>query len=254
MKCVHCNTDNPEEAKFCHKCGQKLSETEQPKVTAEDVKKGFSEAVSSAASFAKECQNDFLTFLEAEATDRNDTVCPFCHSTGCQPIQKSNTNIKQSGYNLSNGCCGLCLLGPFGLLCGLCGTGSKVNIKEETWWTCLECGKEHISQKSAINKGEAMIASSFVYSFISGILLSLAIWNYGISFISLVLICVEFSLSVGIWGGVLEALKEDLGCSFIEILPPEKKKTYVYQFIACVAIVILVGIFFMPLLSAWAES
>ena len=86
-----------------------------------------------------------------------------------------------------------------------------------------------------------MIASSFVYSFISGILLSLAIWNYGISFISLVLICVAFSLSVGIWGGVLEALKEDLGCSFIEI-------------IACVAIVILVGIFFMPLLSAWAES
>lgn len=254
MKCVRCNTDNPEGAKFCHKCGHKLSGTEPPKVTVDDVKKGFSEAASSAASFAKECQNELRTFLEAESVDQNDTICPFCHSTGCQPMQKNSASIKQSGYSFGNGCCGMCLLGPFGLLCGLCGMGSKVDIKNETWWTCLNCGKEHISQQSAIGKADTVIATSFLYALIGGISLSFAIHRFGFSFISIFLLGLTVSFSIGPWYSIFSTLKEELGYSIIDILPPEKKKSYFYQFIGCMAMVLLTGLFFIPLLASWVED
>lgn len=250
MKCVHCGAENPEGAKFCHACGQQIPEGEKQKTTIDDLKKGFSEATN----FVLERQNEFQAFLDADAVDRNDTVCPYCHSTGCQPMQKSSTNVKSSGYSISNGCCGMCLLGPFGLLCGLCGTGSKVDIKNETWWTCLECGKEHISQRSAIEKADAISTSSFTNAFIGGILLALSIYRFGFSFISLILTCTAFALTLGVWVGMLDLLKEELGYSIIDILSPEKKKEYFYKFIGCIAIVLLVGLFFVPLLSRWAEE
>lgn len=251
MKCVHCGTENPEGAKFCRACGQRLPEEEKQKSTVDDLKKGFSEATN----FVLEHQSEFQAFLEADATDRNDTVCPFCHFTGCQPLQKSSTSVKQSGYSLSNGCCGACLFcNPLGLLCGLFGTGSRVDIKNETWWICQECGKEHISQRDAVEKADAIATSSLMYAFVGGILLSVAIYGFGFSFISLILICIAFGLPLGIWVKMLDLLQKELGYSLIDILPPEKKKTYVYQFIGCIAIIILVGLFSIPLLSKWADE
>lgn len=53
------------------------------------------------------------------------------------------------------------LLGPFGLLCGLCGKGSKVESKSELWWVCKKCGKAHIALADALKKWE--IATDGIY-------------------------------------------------------------------------------------------
>lgn len=269
MKCIHCGADNPAESKFCYKCGASLieeqsppdTETQEPPQTDRQPSspKGTPQEDNTLTNLAKEGlaqiqdtvqghHNKLNAFLESDAVVINDTVCPYCNSSKCHPIQKSTTSIKQTGYNLSSGCCGMCLLGPFGLLCGLLGTGSKVNIENETWWTCMQCGKEHISQKSAIEKGEAMINSSFMFSFIGGILFAIAFWGYGlISITSLILIAVAFGLPISIWRSIFDTLNKELGYSIVTILTPEQKKGYFNKFIACMALVILVGIF-LPLL------
>ena len=51
---------------------------------------------------------------------------PYCNSEDTFPIVKNETEIKTKGYSMGRGCCGMCLLGPFGLLCGALFTGSKV--------------------------------------------------------------------------------------------------------------------------------
>ena len=52
------------------------------------------------------------------------------------------------------------LLGPFGLLCGLCGKGSKVESKSELWWVCKKCGKAHIALADALKSGKLQLMES----------------------------------------------------------------------------------------------
>lgn len=64
--------------------------------------------------------------METKAT------CPKCGSTQIQAISETETK----GYDPGSGCCGAILLGPFGLLCGLCGMKSKTTNRR----MCLKCG------------------------------------------------------------------------------------------------------------------
>lgn len=65
-------------------------------------------------------------------------VCPHCGSSNCQYITTSETHSK--GFDSGDACCGLFLLGPAGLLCGLCGSESHTNTKE--FWVCQNCGRK----------------------------------------------------------------------------------------------------------------
>lgn len=58
--------------------------------------------------------------------------CPKCGSNNVQ----FSTYTKTSSFSFLDACCGTILMGPLGLLCGLCGIGSKT--KES--WICLNCG------------------------------------------------------------------------------------------------------------------
>lgn len=64
--------------------------------------------------------------------------CPKCKSENCQYIAMSETN--STGFNSGNACCGLILMGPMGLLCGLCGNETKTTTKE--YWICQNCGNK----------------------------------------------------------------------------------------------------------------
>lgn len=235
-----------------------MDATDIPEDTASQHLESDNNEKETSDKQSKVPQNDFKLseeiriFLESDPIPKNDTECPFCHSRNCHPIQKSSTTVSKSGYSLSNGCCGMCLLGPFGVICGLCGTSTKVDVKNESWWTCMDCGKEHISQKSAIEKCEAVIASSYVSALIGGVLLSFAIWSLGLTFITLILLCVAFGMTIGPWYGIIDVLKGELGYSIFEILPPEKKKNYLCQFIGCISLLLLIGLLFMPLLESLA--
>jgi ribosomal protein L40E len=191
MKCKHCGADNFNESKFCFQCGQELSSddvqhSEDPPVDpTHPICKNCGASNTADAKFCHQCGQelsskaedpeqksdddlgkDALAFGaglldESAAKTRNDTVCPFCGEPACHPLQKNETTVTNKSYGWGSGCCGMLLLGPFGLLCGLCGKGSKVESKSELWWVCKKCGKAHIALVDALKKWE--IATDGIY-------------------------------------------------------------------------------------------
>ena len=60
--------------------------------------------------------------------------CPKC---GSENIQFA-TRTSGSPFSASDSCCGFLLLGPLGILCGLCGS----DVSTEEFWVCRDCGKK----------------------------------------------------------------------------------------------------------------
>ena len=60
--------------------------------------------------------------------------CPKC---GSENIQFA-TRTSGSPFSTSDSCCGFLLLGPLGILCGLCGS----DVSTEEFWVCRDCGKK----------------------------------------------------------------------------------------------------------------
>lgn len=65
-------------------------------------------------------------------------VCPKCGYPNCQIINESTTT--GGDYGVLSGICGYIIMGPVGLLCGLCGADSKT--KTRAYWVCPSCGKK----------------------------------------------------------------------------------------------------------------
>ena len=194
MKCGYCGTSNPDTAKFCRKCGKPF-----------------------VPDFPKS-ENIPQQSNPVPITVHTDTVCPFCGSENCQPMMRNVTKVKSSGYSASSGCCGLCLLGPFGLLCGLCGTGTKVNIKSETVWICQKCGKQHLSQKDALEQAQLFVANGIMGVLLIALLLSGWFHAGSIGW----LFPLVWTLSpVVVWIGIDAELSDELGYPLKEALPPD---------------------------------
>lgn len=64
--------------------------------------------------------------------EQKNMKCPNCGSENIQ----FGTNTSGGGFSLSNSCCGYLVLGPIGLLCGACGSGTTT----EEFWICQCCG------------------------------------------------------------------------------------------------------------------
>lgn len=60
--------------------------------------------------------------------------CPSCGSDSCFPISETKTE----GIDVTSSCCGYIILGPIGILCGLCNTGSSTTRE---YWKCGNCGR-----------------------------------------------------------------------------------------------------------------
>ena len=58
--------------------------------------------------------------------------CPKCGSENVQYATKTSGG----GYSAGDSCLGYLLLGPLGLLCGACGSGTTT----EEFWVCRDCG------------------------------------------------------------------------------------------------------------------
>jgi len=63
-------------------------------------------------------------------------TCPKCGSENCSVITDTTTYSK--GYDLCNGLIGSIIMGPIGMLCGLCGMGQ--NTVSTDYWVCNFCG------------------------------------------------------------------------------------------------------------------
>ncbi len=64
----------------------------------------------------------------------NGIKCPKC---GSEDIQYA-TNTSSGGISMFQSCCGFLLMGPLGLLCGACGSGTST----EEFWVCKSCGNK----------------------------------------------------------------------------------------------------------------
>ncbi len=89
--------------------------------------------------------------------------CPNCGSDNCQFVTTSETH--SSFLNVGDACCGSICLGPIGLLCGLCDSGSDTITKE--YWVCHECGTKFSAREAQKNieriETEKKRKSTFVF-------------------------------------------------------------------------------------------
>lgn len=112
MHCKHCGRELAEGSAFCHHCGHPQNETAgQPAAGTPNT-----------------------------PAEEGGIKCPHCGSTRLQ----FTTTVKTQGFSAGDACCGYALLGPFGLLCGLCGAGSET--KES--WVCCDCGTRFTTKEA----------------------------------------------------------------------------------------------------------
>lgn len=160
MFCHKCGTQIEEGALFCHKCGTKINnELDKNNVTT-----------------------------STKIRPGNGIKCPNCHSSDLIAVSETKTDISGGGYGVGKGCCGWILLGPFGLLCGLCGTGLKSQSKTLNFWVCKSCGHKFRSEEDKKAEENAEIQAVSVKMLEVSIILYIAgnlFADYGIKFLGI---------------------------------------------------------------------
>ena len=197
MYCQFCGTKNTDGHQYCKKCGKPLPISEEP-VHPDSS----SSAEQQTTSPDQDCPN-------------SGVVCPNCHAGAeyCYPIAK--TDIKSSGgYSFWNGCCGMILLGPAGLLCGACGQ-TRTKVGSSTWWVCKNCGKEFMSTQSALGQANTSMISSAIYTAIIGFFLGIELQGDR----TIWLIAILSFIALGLWGSILQMMEEVTRRSMEELLP-----------------------------------
>lgn len=140
MFCIHCGKEIPDDAKFCKFCGQSclVSHTSEPQIK-------------------EEAKN-----IEGTAVNRSNITCPHCGQKDCQPIIKTTAQSQSNNYSCLGGACGGLILGPVGLLLGLCGGKSSSTVTTQTKWVCMNCGKEFFSLEDARKEWKGLAGMSAI--------------------------------------------------------------------------------------------
>ncbi len=259
MICSKCGRNNTEGAKFCQHCGAQLTETvkeeelnkEDPSENKQSIDQeerdeqwssSFIELLWNIIDGLGKENNRFFT---EPPHAHKEKECSFCGSSNTQLITQNTTDIKSNGYNWVSGCCGTCLLGPFGILCGMLGGGSKVKITNETWWLCIDCGKKHISQSSALEKADMLMRGILGNSVVAGIVLAFVYAGIyegiGEFFAFVATIILSMVVPVVLTSINYDILFKDLGYSIIDILPIKKRKEYSYILFGAMVITFLIA-------------
>ena len=91
--------------------------------------------------------------------------CPKCESENCQYV--STTKTSRSGFDFGDACCGSVLLGPIGILCGLCGMSTETETKE--YWVCHNCGQKFQGNGEKIEEGSPTLIKHYETVFIKDV-------------------------------------------------------------------------------------
>lgn len=277
MYCIHCGKEIPKGSSFCIYCGKKQiveeafsaeaqddeqkkqldtqgdhQETTPPEQTAAENPTFDASAAqqenTSVQEIAQKLNHEGNTVFDTTEEAQNDTNCPFCGADNCQPMYKTTAETKTKNYSWGSGCCGMLLLGPFGLLCGFCGAGSKEKTSSELWWTCMKCGKQHLAVSDGLKKWDNFVSMLPVSACTPGILF-LIIHYLGLGIIGLILEIGCIFLPVVAIYGVLEEISEELGVSVIDYLSPGQAKKCLWSTLGAMAIVFVIGFLGMPILK-----
>lgn len=89
--------------------------------------------------------------LESTLHFHDKMRCPKCGSDEVQIV----TSTEGTGFHAGDACCGYMILGPLGLVCGMCDTGK---IKTKVFWKCTHCGcnfQDNQGNQSKVNLSAA---------------------------------------------------------------------------------------------------
>lgn len=139
MFCHKCGREIPAGSQFCPGCGSKVIEPTQ------------SAPLNKPEHVHQEPQPPENPTIRSGPAKFEEGVCPRCGSHDCEIQVQQNVTGSGSNYNVGMGCLGFLLTGPFGLLCGLCGAGSKTTTTHQSVWVCKKCGHQFRPREVIIN-------------------------------------------------------------------------------------------------------
>lgn len=216
MKCPYCGSENRDDAVSCEICEMPLKQapTRRPVARQNIARPTYEEPASFGA-------------------------CPQCGAplNDCTPVSKTSVKSSGGGYGLFSGCCGLVLLGPLGLLCGL----KKQNItsSNQTWWVCRRCGKEFVEKETAKEIANSAITSAAIRTFIIAViwafLFATIYYDPWIRNIALLAIA-------GIWIVMPTGIREATGYTLKELLTAEERKSFYKQCVFYGIIALVLGL------------
>lgn len=207
MYCPQCGTELPEGSKFCPKCGTATNfstvPSKQATVETHENSKGALPANQDSAPMPSE-----------------EVRCPKCGASGCVPQYKQN--VSGGGYGCLQGGLGALILGPFGLLCGLCGRSTTTT--NTLMWVCPKCGHEFVSRKNLFESLIILLWSCSVFIIGIAFVLGAAI-KYGLdSALSLILLILGGCSGFLVWV-IYQGLHNYSGTASKELLTEQEKKT-----------------------------
>lgn len=272
--CKKCGKEITEGAQYCPNCGNPVyveqTERNENSFQCNDNDKTLRELLVEFFKVLFECIKDtgghiismIDKVIQTEPNIPKDSRCPYCNSEDTFPIVKNETEIKTKGYSIGKGCCGMCLLGPFGLLCGSIGSGSKVKSKSLTWWGCKNCGKQHLAQHDAVEMMKSfmdkMVTNCLCYGSVGSLLLYPILDEFVHGFLKtliIILVAVIVGVSVPLYFlyQLCEDMNKQLGYSVWNILEVEQKiefwNSVKYSMISLAVTLIIV----CPILLSFAE-
>lgn len=186
--CRNCGKELNSDIQYCPNCGASVSEEQSGKNENSyqesnadgSLWESLVEFFKALIEYMKEAGLHIIDaidkIIQMPPNIPKDSICPYCNSEDTFPIVKNETEIKTKGYSMGRGCCGMCLLGPFGLLCGALFTGSKVKSRSITWWGCKNCGRQHLAQHDAVETLSSLMDKMTVNCLCYGALGSLLLY------------------------------------------------------------------------------
>lgn len=147
MFCTQCGHQIPDGSQFCPECGSKVVEVPTASQTAKSEERPNQEVQPAEypVSGAAPSLDDF-----------DDGICPKCGSHDCEIQVQQNVTGSTTNYRAGAGCLGFLLTGPFGLLCGLCGTGGKTTTTHQSMWVCKKCGHQFLTREGVLGQIKAV--------------------------------------------------------------------------------------------------
>lgn len=102
--------------------------------------------------------------------------CPHCGSNDLHPITSTEITTSSSGggFSAAKGFLGYLLMGPFGFLCGSCGSKTKtsVNASSKNYWMCRSCGKKFLDMAdldAQLQKEKAAIPRTIIVTALAAV-------------------------------------------------------------------------------------
>ncbi len=167
MYCHSCGKKLPEGGMFCPFCGASAwaaVTAEAGEVSAETAPSGEEPSVEASPPESTSPARETLPQAEPSAEHKKGLACPHCGSHNTQYVAKSVTTTQGHNYSCLGGVCGSVLMGPVGLLLGLCGGNKRTVTTDTSCWVCGDCGKEFLAPDKIAQQCKSSARGVLVFS------------------------------------------------------------------------------------------